>query len=74
MKYLAILLFFIIGIYLLYSGIRLFIKERENDKKWWDYLDVILDIISDPISSEGLRIYLGGILILAVLLLVFNVL
>jgi uncharacterized membrane protein HdeD (DUF308 family) len=74
LKYLAILLFFIIGIYLLYSGIRLFIKERENDKKWWDYLDVILDIISDPISSEGLRIYLGGILILAVLLLVFNVL
>ncbi|MBU5213084.1 hypothetical protein MHI39_19930 [Heyndrickxia sp. FSL K6-6286] len=74
MKYLAILLFFIIGIYLLYSGIRLFIKERENDKKWWDYLDVILDIISDPISSEGLRIYLGGLLILAVLLLVFNVL
>ncbi|GIN41208.1 hypothetical protein [Heyndrickxia oleronia] len=74
MKYLAILLFFIIGIYLLYSGIRLFNKERENDKKWWDYLDVILDIISDPISSEGLRIYLGGLLILAGLLLVFNVL
>mgnify|MGYP006927141439 CR=1 FL=1 len=51
----------------------MFLKENKKDKKWWYYiigiLEVILDIISDPITSVGFRIFFGGLFILAGLLL-----
>ncbi|WP_259546335.1 hypothetical protein [Heyndrickxia oleronia] len=73
MLYLSIILFILVGIYLVASGINMFLKENKKDKKWWYYiigiLEVILDIISDPITSVGFRIFFGGLFILAGLLL-----
>ncbi|MGE6260048.1 hypothetical protein ACQKCU_19580 [Heyndrickxia sporothermodurans] len=52
------------------SGIRLVVKEaREN--KIIDFFLIIIDILSDPISREGIRVLFGGILIVVGLLLVF---
>lgn len=73
MLYLPILLFILVGVYLVASGINIFFKENKKDKKWWYYiigmLDVILDIITEPITSIGIRIFFGGLFILAGLLL-----
>ena len=73
MLYLSIILFILVGIYLVASGINMFLKENKKDKKWWYYiigiLEVILDIITEPITSVGIRIFFGGLFILAGLLL-----
>ena len=64
MLYLSIILFILVGVYLVASGIYVFLKESKKDKKdkkWWYYiigiLEVILDIIIEPITSVGIRIF-----------------
>ncbi|GIN87495.1 hypothetical protein J6TS2_38810 [Heyndrickxia sporothermodurans] len=70
MIFLWTILFWFIGIYLVISGIRLSAKEKRGNKII-DFFIVIIDILSDPISSEGIRVLFGGILIVVGLLLVF---
>lgn len=66
------LICFTIGIFLIVSVIHLIMKEAKTKGQMGkDFLVVLVDVISDPISSEGLRILFGSVLIVIGILLLF---
>ncbi|GIN93140.1 hypothetical protein J6TS1_42880 [Siminovitchia terrae] len=69
---LLLVISFLIGVYLIGSAILLVLRETKNKRNsFWDFLVIVLDVISDPITSEGMRIFFGGVFIaIAILLLV----
>jgi hypothetical protein len=55
---------FAIGIYLIRSGFLLMLEEAESKSGIWkDILVIIFDLITNPITSEGFRIFFGGVFI-----------
>jgi uncharacterized membrane-anchored protein YitT (DUF2179 family) len=69
---LAALICFIIGSSLIISVLKMIKREAKTKGEVGKKLfTVIFDVISDPISSEGLRILFGGILIGIGILLLF---
>ncbi|AQU75140.1 hypothetical protein [Priestia megaterium] len=62
------ILFLIIGLYLLVSGIFIIIRDKNikgKTKKALVFLAVASDIATDPVSSSGFRIMLGAVLLIA---------
>ena len=55
----------VIGCFLLFSVLRTIIKEYKESKKkrnvLWGVAVIILDIASDPITSEGMRLLFGAV-------------
>lgn len=61
---------FALGTYLIISGIFIRLNEESKSGFWKNAIFIIFDLISGPMSSDGIRILFGGILIAVSILLI----
>ncbi|MGC4377959.1 hypothetical protein WD019_13570 [Fictibacillus sp. Mic-4] len=61
---------FIIGFYLLGSGFYMILKDKDQEN-FKGFIAGFIDLISDSITSEGLRFLFGGVFLGIGLLLMF---